>query len=55
MGFFLSMLLFTNMIAALTLHPLLILIVKPRFMKMKASYNTQDSRAPSIGVAVEES
>lgn len=32
MGFFLAMLLFTNMVAALTLHPLLILIIKPRFM-----------------------
>jgi len=36
MGFFLAMLLFINMIAALTLHPLLILIVKPRFMKKRA-------------------
>jgi predicted RND superfamily exporter protein len=33
MGFFLSMLLFTNMIAAFTIHPLLIWIVKPKFMK----------------------
>ena len=32
MGFFLSILLFINMIAALTLHPLLVLIVKPVFM-----------------------
>jgi len=32
MGFFLSMLLFTNMIAAFTLHPLLIWIIKPKFM-----------------------
>jgi len=36
MGFFLSILLFINMVAALTLHPLLILIIKPRFMKGKA-------------------
>jgi len=35
MGFFLSMLLFINMLAALTLHPLLILTIKPRFMKRK--------------------
>lgn len=33
MGFFLSMLLFTNMVAAFTLHPLLITLVKPRFMQ----------------------
>ena len=33
MGFFLSMLLFTNMVAAFTLHPLLITLVKPRFMR----------------------
>ncbi len=36
MGFFLSMLLFTNMIAALTLHPLLIVLIKPRFMQRDA-------------------
>ena len=33
MGFFLAMLLFTNMVAALTLHPLLIYLLKPRFMQ----------------------
>ena len=32
MGFFLSLLLFVNLIAALTLHPLLIWMIKPRFM-----------------------
>ena len=32
MGFFLAMLLFTNMIGALTLHPLLVMLIKPRFM-----------------------
>jgi len=37
MGFFLAMLLLINMIAALTLHPLLILIVKPKFMKRRAA------------------
>ncbi|MCP4628818.1 MAG: MMPL family transporter, partial [bacterium] len=37
MGFFLAMLLFINMIASLTLHPLLILIVKPKFMKKRAA------------------
>ena len=33
MGFFLSMLLFANMVAAFTIHPLLIWIIKPKFMK----------------------
>ena len=37
MGFFLAMLLFINMVTALTLHPLLILMVKPKFMKKRAS------------------
>ena len=32
MGFFLAMLLFTNMVSVFTLHPLLIWMVKPRFM-----------------------
>ncbi|MBI5014814.1 MAG: MMPL family transporter [Deltaproteobacteria bacterium] len=32
MGFFLSILLFINMVSAFTLHPLLISIVRPRFM-----------------------
>jgi hypothetical protein len=32
MGFFLSMLLLLNVIFALTLHPLLIYVVKPRFV-----------------------
>ena len=36
MGFFLSMLLFMNMIAAFTVHPLLILWIKPRFMQRQA-------------------
>jgi len=36
MGFFLAMLLFINMVAALTLHPLLILVVKPKFMRRRA-------------------
>jgi uncharacterized protein len=38
MGFFLSMLLLANVILSLTLHPLLICIIKPRFIaKRKAS------------------
>jgi predicted RND superfamily exporter protein len=32
MGFFLSMLLLLNVIFALTLHPLLIYVIKPRFV-----------------------
>ncbi len=35
MGFFLSMLLLTNMIAAFTIHPLMILLFKPKFMTRK--------------------
>lgn len=33
MGFFLSMLLLTNLVAAFTVHPLLIITIKPRFMR----------------------
>jgi len=36
MGFFLSMLLLANVILALTLHPLLIYIIKPGFIKRRA-------------------
>ena len=32
MGFFLSMLLLLNVVFALTLHPLLIYLIKPRFV-----------------------
>jgi len=35
MGFFLSMLLLINVILALTLHPLLIYIIKPKFITLK--------------------
>lgn len=35
MGFFLSMLLVTNMVMAFTLHPLLIVLIKPKFMTGK--------------------
>jgi len=41
MGFFLAMLLFINMVAALTLHPLLILAIKPNFMKKRAEIDAQ--------------
>jgi predicted RND superfamily exporter protein len=33
MGFFLAMLLFVNMAAAFTLHPMMIMLIKPSFMK----------------------
>ena len=33
MGFFLAMLLFTNVVLALTLHPLMIYLFKPKFLK----------------------
>ena len=37
MGFFLSMLLLANVVMALTLHPLLIYIIKPRFISRRVS------------------
>jgi predicted RND superfamily exporter protein len=37
MGFFLSMLLLANVVLAITLHPLLIYLIKPRFIKRKVS------------------
>lgn len=37
MGFFLSMLLMTNVVLALTLHPFLIKIIKPKFIKRRAA------------------
>ena len=46
MGFFLAMLLFTNMIGALTLHPLLIMLVKPRFMSRGAAESPTQPAAP---------
>ena len=36
MGFFLAMLLFLNVILALTLHPLLLFIIKPKFVTKRA-------------------
>jgi predicted RND superfamily exporter protein len=42
-GFFLSLLLFVNMISALTLHPLLITIIKPKFMTRNAKDASQGS------------
>ena len=43
MGFFLSMLLFANMVAAFTIHPLLIWIIKPKFMKRGVIEGESDS------------
>jgi uncharacterized protein len=45
MGFFLAMLLFTNMVGALTLHPLLIMLVKPRFMSRGVADSPNSSTA----------
>lgn len=45
MGFFLSMLLLTNVILALTLHPLLIYIIKPKFISNSASVNARKGAA----------
>jgi predicted RND superfamily exporter protein len=39
MGFFLAMIMTTNMVAALTLHPLLLLMVKPKFITKKEGIN----------------
>jgi predicted RND superfamily exporter protein len=47
MGFFLAMLLFTNMIAALTLHPLLIYICKPKFMQKNTGLRSTSSTTPN--------
>ena len=51
MGFFLSMLLLANVIMALTLHPLLIAVIKPKFIKRRASA----IQAGSLGRAEESS
>ena len=37
MGFFLSMLLLTNMLTCLTIHPLMLLVFKPRFINRNAA------------------
>lgn len=37
MGFFLAMIMTTNMIASLTVHPLLIWIIKPKFIRRQSS------------------
>jgi len=44
MGLFLAMLLFINMLTALTLHPLLLVIIKPKFMGRRA-----DAQELSVG------
>jgi hypothetical protein len=47
MGFFLAMLLFTNMIAAFTLHPLLIYICKPKFMQRNSMLQISTNALPN--------
>jgi len=51
MGFFLSMLLFANVVMALTLHPLLIYVIRPRFIQRGASPLKED-RPVVIGAVV---
>lgn len=51
MGFFLSILLFINMLAALTLHPLMILMVKPRFMTRKVGEQKDKQFATAVVTA----
>lgn len=46
MGFFLSMLLTINMLSALTLHPLLIAIIKPKFM-MRRLHEAENQKLAS--------
>lgn len=48
MGFFLSMLLLTNVLLALTLHPLLIYIIKPKFISKHATVIARNEAAPDI-------
>ncbi|SMD12955.1 hypothetical protein SAMN02746065_1443 [Desulfocicer vacuolatum DSM 3385] len=50
MGFFLAMLLCANMVLALTLHPLIILLVKPRFMKKKVQLANQEKVASALQI-----
>jgi hypothetical protein len=45
MGLFLAMIMGTNVILALTLHPLLLYVIKPRFISRKALPGTEASRA----------
>lgn len=46
MGFFLSMIMLTNVILAITLHPLLISIIKPRFIRRRVSSNSKQPAKP---------
>ena len=50
MGFFLSMLLLANVVLALTLHPLLIYIIKPRFIGKRVTTGAEaiEGRAVSV-------
>ncbi|MBW1829849.1 MAG: MMPL family transporter, partial [Deltaproteobacteria bacterium] len=48
MGFFLAMLLFINMVTALTLHPLLIVLVKPKFMKKQATARLKEEKEQGV-------
>ena len=59
MGFFLSMLLFANVILSITLHPLLIILIKPRFIRRRVveikeasrvREQTDSTRSPSFSL-----
>jgi uncharacterized protein len=43
MGFFLSMLLLTNMLTCLTVHPLMLVLIKPRFIRRDADQKIPDA------------
>lgn len=50
MGFFLAMLLLTNLVATFTLHPLLIMLIKPRFMRRSFTVALGTSAPAGISV-----
>lgn len=52
MGFFLAMIMTTNMVAALTIHPLLVLLVKPKFIRKGGKAVKEASAVPEAGLTV---
>jgi predicted RND superfamily exporter protein len=42
MGFFLAMMMGINLILALTLHPLMLLVIKPRFVQRGVIANSNE-------------
>ncbi len=53
MGFFLSMLLLTNMVTCLTVHPLMLMLVKPRFVRRYADKKGSDAVVEAAPCSVE--